>query len=87
MSPHHRTDHTGPREAATFGKITRLLRWVTLAVVSAELVLLFTGHISLGGAIGILLVVEAALLAVIVTVAWRMTAHPTDPRPLGRVSQ
>lgn len=71
MNPHQCTNHTGHPEAAAFGKLTRLPPWVTLAVVSVELVLLSTGRISLGGAIGILLVVEAALFAVIVTVAWR----------------
>ena len=71
MTHQQRIDHPDHQEVATFGKLPRLLRWITLAVVCIELVLLFIGRISLGGAIGILLVVEAALLAVILTVAWR----------------
>jgi len=52
----------------------RLLRWVTVAVLAVEVALLSTGRLGLGQAAIVLLGVEIAFAALIVTVAvWRFT--------------
>lgn len=51
--------------------LARFVRGAAVAVVAAEVVLLIVGRVSLGAAVGVFLAVEAALAAVILTVAWR----------------
>lgn len=57
--------------APTLGWLPRLARWAPVSVVAVEAVLLVIGRGNLGVAVGFVLALEAVLLALILTTAWR----------------
>ena len=75
-------DQVGPAaepQPPVLGTFARFARVATITVVAVEVVLLVVGRINLGAAVGVLVAVEAALLAAIVTVAWRgVRTRPGD---------